>query len=260
MAEPRKVQFVTLSAFAAGTAAESRKRRLETEEEADFNFDRAGEAEAGDGAGGIASNGRLGKTGDRDKAAAERRATVRLNLSLSEPDERTSAEFNYGELIQNLQVGCSAYTLSGPWETTAGVILHLLEVFIWTCHSKLNGGKCTLSFRGIAWLKVTITTAQQRQQLSTLQLFNFSSALQIQLFITAVPPPHFLTHIVYVMLLTVSFSLRLAQQQPSHSAIMALGNATCSLALWQRGAMLMEGAGCGSRELGKQKRFNYMQI
>uniref|UniRef100_A0A3P9Q0A9 Ubinuclein 2a n=1 Tax=Poecilia reticulata TaxID=8081 RepID=A0A3P9Q0A9_POERE len=101
MAEPRKVQFVTLSAFAAGTAAESRKRRLD--EEADLNFDRAGEDEAGGGAGGSASNGRLGKTGDRDKAAAERRATVRLNLSLSEPDERTSAEFNYGELIQNLQ-------------------------------------------------------------------------------------------------------------------------------------------------------------
>ncbi|MEQ2235939.1 hypothetical protein ILYODFUR_007409, partial [Ilyodon furcidens] len=101
MAEPRKVQFVTLSAFAAGTAAESRKRRLE--EEADFNFDRAGEAEAGSGAGGSASNGRLGKTGDRDKSAAEKRATVRLNLSLSEPDERTSAEFNYGELIQNIQ-------------------------------------------------------------------------------------------------------------------------------------------------------------
>lgn len=176
MAEPRKVQFVTLSAFAAGTAAESRKRRLD--EEADFNFDRAGEAEAGGGAGGSASNGRLGKTGDRDKAAAERRATVRLNLSLSEPDERTSAEFNYGELIQNLQVGSSAFTVGGPWETTAGVILHLLEVFIWTCHSKLNGGKCTLSFRGIAWLKVTISTSStQRQQLSTLCSFSTLVAL-----------------------------------------------------------------------------------
>uniref|UniRef100_A0A1A7X4N8 Ubinuclein 2 n=1 Tax=Iconisemion striatum TaxID=60296 RepID=A0A1A7X4N8_9TELE len=87
MAEPRKVQFVTLSAFAAGAAVESRKRRLE--EEADFNFDRAGEVEA--------------TTGDRDKAAAEKRATVRLNLSLCEPDDRFSAEFNYGELIQNLQ-------------------------------------------------------------------------------------------------------------------------------------------------------------
>uniref|UniRef100_A0A3Q2E3D6 Ubinuclein 2a n=1 Tax=Cyprinodon variegatus TaxID=28743 RepID=A0A3Q2E3D6_CYPVA len=97
MAEPRKVQFVTLSAFAAGTAAESRKRRLEEEEEADFNLDRAGEAEAGSGAGGSATNG------DREQAAAEQRTTVRLNLSLSEPDDRTSAEFNYGELLQNLQ-------------------------------------------------------------------------------------------------------------------------------------------------------------
>eukprot|EP00064_Thunnus_orientalis_P022883 superscaffoldBa00008129_g23104 len=105
MAEPRKVQFVTLSAFAAGAAAESRKRRLE--DEADFNFGRAGEVEAtaatGAGAAAAASNGRLGKTGDRDKTGAERRTTVRLNLPLSEPDDRSSAEFNYGELIHNLQ-------------------------------------------------------------------------------------------------------------------------------------------------------------
>uniref|UniRef100_A0A3Q0RLM1 Ubinuclein 2a n=1 Tax=Amphilophus citrinellus TaxID=61819 RepID=A0A3Q0RLM1_AMPCI len=119
MAEPRKVQFVTLSAFAAGAAAESRKRRLE--DEADFNFDRAGEVEAATGAGGAASNGRLVKTGDRDKAAAEKRATVRLNLSLSEPDDRYSAEFNYGELIQNLQAKnnvsrmTSAHNPDGPF-------------------------------------------------------------------------------------------------------------------------------------------------
>ncbi|XP_032356708.1 ubinuclein-2a isoform X3 [Etheostoma spectabile] len=101
MAEPRKVQFVTLSAFAAGAAAESRKRRLE--DEADFNFVGAGEVEAATGAGGAASNGRLGKTGDRDTAVAEKRVTVRLNLSLPEPDDRSSAEFNYGEIIQNIQ-------------------------------------------------------------------------------------------------------------------------------------------------------------
>lgn len=108
MAEPRKVQFVTLSAFAAGAAAESRKRRLE--DGADFNFVRAGEVEAATGAGGAASDERLGKTGDRDKAGAEKRATVRLNLSLSEPDDRSSVEFNYGELIQNLQVGSPRFT------------------------------------------------------------------------------------------------------------------------------------------------------
>ncbi|XP_058496266.1 ubinuclein-2a isoform X2 [Solea solea] len=102
MAEPRKVQFVTLSAFAAGAAAESRKRRLE--DEADFSFGRAGEVEAATGAGGgAASNGRLGKTGDGDRAVTEKRATMRLNLPLSEPDDRASAEFNYGELIQSLQ-------------------------------------------------------------------------------------------------------------------------------------------------------------
>lgn len=118
MAEPRKVQFVTLSAFAAGAAAESRKRRLE--DGADFNL--GTEVEAATGAGGGSGGGggggggtggvggatggdRLGKSGDRDKAGgAERRATVRLNLPLSEPDDRSSAEFNYGELIQNLQV------------------------------------------------------------------------------------------------------------------------------------------------------------
>lgn len=113
MAEPRKVQFVTLSAFTAGAAAESRKRRLEDE----ADFDRAGEVEAATGAGGAASNGRLVKTGDRDKAAAEKRATVRLNLPLSEPDDRSSAEFNYGELIQNLQVGSpSLSSITRPGE------------------------------------------------------------------------------------------------------------------------------------------------
>ncbi|XP_053714075.1 ubinuclein-2-like isoform X2 [Synchiropus splendidus] len=102
MAEPRKVQFVTLSAFAAGAATESRKRRLD--DEADFNFVRAAEVEAATGAGAAASNGRLGKSsGEREQAGAERRATVRLNLLLSEPDDRFSAEFNYGELLQNSQ-------------------------------------------------------------------------------------------------------------------------------------------------------------
>lgn len=137
MAEPRKVQFVTLSAFAAGAAAESRKRRLE--EEADLNFGRDGEVEAATGAGGAASSDRLGKTGDR--VGAEKRATVRLNLSLSEPDDRSSVEFNYGELIQNLQVGSlSLNNISRPSEIGPGVILLLFEVFVWTCHCLVKGG------------------------------------------------------------------------------------------------------------------------
>lgn len=114
MAEPRKVQFVTLSAFAAGAAADSRKRRLE--DEADFNFGGTGEVEAATGAGGAASDG------DREQAGAETRATVRLNLTLPEPDDRSSAEFNYGELIQNLQVMSPSLTnTTRPADTTAGV-------------------------------------------------------------------------------------------------------------------------------------------
>lgn len=133
MAEPRKVQFVTLSAFAAGAAAESRKRRLE--DEAEINFGRAGEVDTATGAGGAASNGRLGKSSDRDKAGAEKRATVRLNLPLSEPDDRSSAEFNYGELIQNLQVGSPSLTnITRPVSAGLELILLPVEVFVWTCH------------------------------------------------------------------------------------------------------------------------------
>ncbi|XP_071397590.1 ubinuclein-2-like, partial [Centroberyx affinis] len=100
MAEPRKVQFVTLSAFAAGSATESRKRRLE--DEAEFNFDGDGEVEA-TATGAEGANGRFGKTGDGDNAEAKKKITVRLNLSLCEPSDHSSAEFNYNELVQNLQ-------------------------------------------------------------------------------------------------------------------------------------------------------------
>ncbi|XP_034043554.1 ubinuclein-2-like isoform X2 [Thalassophryne amazonica] len=102
MAEPRKVQFVTLSAFAAGAAADSRRRRLE--DTADFNFGGAPEVEAattvaggGDGSG-------------RD--AAERKTTVRLQLCLSEPDDLSFAEFNYSELVHNLQTKNNSPTLT----------------------------------------------------------------------------------------------------------------------------------------------------
>ncbi|CAL8331403.1 unnamed protein product [Merluccius merluccius] len=98
MAEPRKVQFVTLSTFAAGLATDSRKRRLE--DAADVNFDEDGEVGAARGADG--GSGRLGKTGSRDAAEA-RHVTVRLDLSLSEPNDHSSVEFNYGELVKNLQ-------------------------------------------------------------------------------------------------------------------------------------------------------------
>lgn len=135
MAEPRKVQFVTLSAFAAGAAADSRKRRLE--DEADFSFAQA-EVEAVTRAGGAAaSNGRLGKTGDRDKTGAEKRETLRFNLPLSEPDERSSAEFNYGELIQSLQVGSHSrcdYEQEADLGCSCWTYFIALQVSVWTCH------------------------------------------------------------------------------------------------------------------------------
>uniref|UniRef100_A0A8C7SNH7 Ubinuclein 2a n=1 Tax=Oncorhynchus mykiss TaxID=8022 RepID=A0A8C7SNH7_ONCMY len=101
MAEPRKVQFVTLSAFAAGSATETRKRRLE-DDEADIDLDADGEVETkasgADGGGGL-----FGKTSSDKDNAEGKRITVRLNLSLSEPSDQSSAEFNYSELIQNIQ-------------------------------------------------------------------------------------------------------------------------------------------------------------
>ncbi|KAK6300537.1 hypothetical protein J4Q44_G00286350 [Coregonus suidteri] len=70
MAEPRKVQFVTLSAFAAGSATETRKRRLE-DDEADIDLDADGEvdktASRADGGGGL-----FGKTSDKDNAEGKR--------------------------------------------------------------------------------------------------------------------------------------------------------------------------------------------
>ncbi|KAG7266120.1 hypothetical protein CRUP_028122, partial [Coryphaenoides rupestris] len=81
---------------------DSRKRRLE--DAADVNFDGDTEVEATAAATGAdGASGRLGKTGNRDATEAKK-MTVRLNLCLSEPDDRSSVEFNYGELIKNLQV------------------------------------------------------------------------------------------------------------------------------------------------------------
>lgn len=123
MAEPRKVQFVTLSAFAAGAAADSRKRRLEDESE--FNLGRAGEVETATGAGGSAG-------GDRSRAKAEKRATVRLNLTLSEPSDVSSVEFNYGELVHNLQV--ESLDLHEGFGWMCGWSWNALGVFVRTCH------------------------------------------------------------------------------------------------------------------------------
>lgn len=101
MAEPRKVQFVTLSALAGGPGAEGRRRRLEEDGAAEMSFDREGSMKMM-GTGVTTAGDRGGLIGKRDGEEPKGK-TVRLNLCLSEPNEQCSAEFNYSELIQSQQ-------------------------------------------------------------------------------------------------------------------------------------------------------------
>uniref|UniRef100_A0A8C9RGT4 Ubinuclein 2a n=1 Tax=Scleropages formosus TaxID=113540 RepID=A0A8C9RGT4_SCLFO len=102
MAEPRKVPFVTLSAFAGAPSLELKKRRREEEAQA------ASAAGGGEepGAAGCGVLGKAKASGQADVVDGEQRAgvTVRLNLSLAEPSDHASAEFNYSELLQCAQV------------------------------------------------------------------------------------------------------------------------------------------------------------
>ncbi|XP_015234872.1 PREDICTED: ubinuclein-2-like isoform X3 [Cyprinodon variegatus] len=105
MAEPRKVPFVTISSFSAPppppqqqTPEPSKKRRRE-DEAADITLGKdggGGVAAAGSGGSGAA----FGNTKGGDADGGQPKPTVRLNLTLSEPNERSSSEFNYGELVQ----------------------------------------------------------------------------------------------------------------------------------------------------------------
>uniref|UniRef100_A0A673IN77 Ubinuclein-2-like n=1 Tax=Sinocyclocheilus rhinocerous TaxID=307959 RepID=A0A673IN77_9TELE len=92
MADPRKVPFITLASFSSTPAApESKKRRREDEENEPSPA--------------VTGGGGLFGTGTPASDPSEPKPTVRLNLSLSEPSEQRSAEFNYSELVQsNLQV------------------------------------------------------------------------------------------------------------------------------------------------------------
>lgn len=91
MADPRKVPFVTLASYSTTpAAAESKKRRREDEEN--------------EPSPGVTTGGVFG-AGKPATEPGEPKRTVRLNLSLSEPNEQKSAEFNYGELVHaSLQV------------------------------------------------------------------------------------------------------------------------------------------------------------
>lgn len=105
MAEPRKVPFVTISSFNNNAPpSESKKRRREDEAEISLEEDGGGGSAATRPGGGTgASPFGIVKAGDGDPAETKR-VTVRLNLSLPEPSERGSAEFNYSELVQSTQV------------------------------------------------------------------------------------------------------------------------------------------------------------
>ncbi|XP_041672985.1 ubinuclein-2b isoform X2 [Cheilinus undulatus] len=101
MAEPRKVPFVTLSSFnTSPPTQESNKKRRREDEAADITFGKdGGGSAAGVGSAG-GGGGLFGNRKGNDAETEERKPTVRLNLTLSEPTDRSSSEFNYGELVQ----------------------------------------------------------------------------------------------------------------------------------------------------------------
>ncbi|XP_076871477.1 ubinuclein-2a isoform X3 [Brachyhypopomus gauderio] len=102
MAEPRKVPFVTLSTFAGGPGAESRNRRSDDETEVNFEMEaRMGASVSGAGGGGGGGGG--GGVPERPDGGGATKRTVRLDLSLSEPSDTSSSEFNYSDLIQSQQ-------------------------------------------------------------------------------------------------------------------------------------------------------------
>lgn len=111
MAEPRKVPFVTISSFNTPPTPESSKKRRREDEAVDITFGKDGGGGAaaaaaavvaavpGSGGGGAL----FGTTKGGSPESDELKPTVRLHLPLTEPSERASAEFNYGELIHSTQ-------------------------------------------------------------------------------------------------------------------------------------------------------------
>lgn len=115
---------------------------------------RAGEVETATGAGGSAG-------GDRSRAKAEKRATVRLNLTLSEPSDVSSVEFNYGELIHNLQVQTLGFIqlsvgraagVGMLWECLCGLVM---------AERRVGDAPC------LRWRSVVGPTGSQRRQRSS---------------------------------------------------------------------------------------------
>ncbi|XP_076866281.1 ubinuclein-2b isoform X2 [Brachyhypopomus gauderio] len=105
MADPRKVPFVTLASFGTAQPSQAKKRPREEEEEEEGEAGQHHGRDGGAGAGaGLAGAGMFGTVkAPGEGGAAEAGPTVRLTLSLSEPNEQGSTEFSYSELVQATQ-------------------------------------------------------------------------------------------------------------------------------------------------------------
>lgn len=149
MAEPRKVPFVTISTLNTSppTPETSKKRRRE-DEAVDITFGKDGGGSAvGSGGGG----GLFGNAKGSDAQSAEKKPTVRLNLTLSEPNERGSSEFNYGELVQSsvsqvriAKPGTVVLTGGLTWRTSSSaepaLMSHLLLLLLFVIVAFVGGG------------------------------------------------------------------------------------------------------------------------
>ncbi|KAJ8251302.1 hypothetical protein GJAV_G00219880 [Gymnothorax javanicus] len=103
MAGPRKVPFVTLSAFATVPSWEHKKPGKEGEiDPASGEHGQSGTTVAGtgEGSGALFGSDKV-DGGDTQESSG---ITIRLNLCLSEPNDQASAEFSYSELVQSRQV------------------------------------------------------------------------------------------------------------------------------------------------------------
>ncbi|XP_062387899.1 ubinuclein-2b isoform X2 [Sardina pilchardus] len=120
MAEQRKVPFVTLATFNTTPASEPKKRRRE--EETDTSPGKnggVGSAATGPGGGGSLFGNIKGNVTVSDGTSGEPKAvTVRLNISLAEPSEKGSAEYNYGELVQATQVKKTPQVVAPSFDPT----------------------------------------------------------------------------------------------------------------------------------------------
>uniref|UniRef100_A0A1A8EYV3 Ubinuclein 2 n=3 Tax=Nothobranchius korthausae TaxID=1143690 RepID=A0A1A8EYV3_9TELE len=100
MAEPRKVPFVTISSFSTSPPnPELSKKRRREDEAVDISFGKDGGG-CGAAVGSEGGGGLFGNTKGGDANTEEEKPTVRLSLTLSEPNERGSSEFSYCELLQ----------------------------------------------------------------------------------------------------------------------------------------------------------------